>query len=85
MGALDGVLFAVLLMSCLLGLWRGVIRETMALAAWLLGFVFSSNYAADLAAPLPRVLWDNRRQGWGWWLLCLYRNRLERFRSGSKT
>jgi membrane protein required for colicin V production len=41
MGALDGVLLAVLLMSCLLGLWRGVIRETMALAAWLLGFLLS--------------------------------------------
>lgn len=66
MGALDGVLLAVLLMSCLLGLWRGVIRETMALAAWLLGFLLSSKYAADMAMQLPPDWGDKLRYLAGW-------------------
>ena len=69
MGALDGVLLAMLLMSCLLGLWRGVIRETMALAAWLLGFLLSSKYAADMAAQLPPDWGDNLRYLAGWLLV----------------
>lgn len=69
MGALDGVLLAVLLMSCLLGLWRGVIRETMALAAWLLGFLLSSKYAADMAVQLPPDWGDNLRYLAGWLLV----------------
>lgn len=69
MGALDGVLLAVLLMSCLLGLWRGVIRETMALAAWLLGFLLSSKYAADMAVQLPPDWGDQLRYLAGWLLV----------------
>ena len=69
MGALDGVLLAVLLMSCLLGLWRGVIRETMALAAWLLGFLLSSKYAADMAVQLPPDWGDNLRYLTAWLLV----------------
>jgi membrane protein required for colicin V production len=69
MGALDGVLLAVLLMSCLLGLWRGVIRETMALAAWLLGFLLSSKYAADMAVQLPPDWGDNLRYLAAWLLV----------------
>ena len=69
MGALDGVLLAVLLMSCLLGLWRGVIRESMALAAWLLGFLLSSKYAADMAVQLPPDWGDQLRYLAGWLLV----------------
>ena len=60
---------AILLMSCLLGLWRGVIRETMALAAWLLGFVLSSKYATDMALHLPPDWGDNLRYLAGWLLV----------------
>jgi membrane protein required for colicin V production len=69
MGTVDGVLLAILLMSCLLGLWRGVIRETMALAAWLLGFVLSSKYATDMALHLPPDWGDNLRYLAGWLLV----------------
>ena len=69
MDTLDGVLLAVLLMSCLLGLWRGVIRETMALAAWLLGFVLSSKYAADMAVHLPPDWGDPLRYLAAWLLV----------------
>ena len=69
MGTLDGVLLGVLLISCLLGLWRGVIHETMALAAWLLGFVLSSKYAADMALHLPADWGDKLRYLTGWLLV----------------
>ena len=69
MGTLDGVLLGVLLISCLLGLWRGVIRETMALLAWLLGFVLSSKYAADMALHLPADWGDKLRYLTGWLLV----------------
>ena len=69
MGTLDGVLLGVLLISCLLGLWRGVIRETMALLAWLLGFVLSSKYAADMALHLPADWGDKLRFLTGWLLV----------------
>ncbi len=69
MGTLDGVLLGVLLISCLLGLWRGVIHETMALAAWLLGFVLSSKYAADMALHLPADWGDKLRFLTGWLLV----------------
>lgn len=52
MSTLDGVLWGLLLLSCLLGIWRGVIREIMSLVAWLLGFVLASKYAADVALEL---------------------------------
>jgi len=71
MGALDGVLLAVLLMSCGLGLWRGVIQETMALVAWLLGFVASSKYAATMATQLPANWGDNGRFLAAWFLVFL--------------
>ena len=52
MSTLDWALLAVVAVSCVLGLWRGVIRETLSLAAWLLGFVLSSKYASAVAAWL---------------------------------
>jgi membrane protein required for colicin V production len=71
MDTLDGVLLAVLLMSCALGLWRGVIQETMALVAWLLGFVLSSKYAADMALQLPADWGDNWRYLAAWLMVFL--------------
>ena len=53
MGTVDWALLAVLAISCLLGLWRGVIRETLSLVAWFLGFVLSSRYASSVARQLP--------------------------------
>ena len=69
MGTLDGVLLGLLLLSCVLGLWRGVIHETMSLVAWLLGFVMSSKYAADVAQQLPLDWGDNLRFVVAWLLV----------------
>lgn len=70
MSTLDWALAALVAVSCLLGLWRGVIRETLSLAAWLLGFVLSSKYASTLAAWLtwPDVS-ANGRQVVAWLLV----------------
>lgn len=70
MGNLDWALLAVLVLSCLLGMWRGVIREALSLAAWFLGFVLSSKYASELASHLPLTDWsDNARQALAWVLV----------------
>ncbi len=59
MSYLDWALLAVLVLSCGLGFWRGVIHETLSLAAWLLGFVLSSKYASEVASHLPISDWSN--------------------------
>lgn len=70
MGNLDWALLAVLVLSCLLGMWRGVIREALSLASWFLGFVLSSKYASELASHLPLTDWsDNARQALAWVLV----------------
>jgi membrane protein required for colicin V production len=72
MSTLDWALLAVLAVSGLLGLWRGVIRETLSLAAWLLGFVLSSKYASALATQLPLPeLSDNWRRVVAWALVFI--------------
>ncbi len=72
MSALDWALLAILAFSCVLGLWRGVILETLSLLAWLLGFVLSSKYAAALALDLPLTDWgDKGRYALAWVLVFL--------------
>lgn len=72
MSTLDWALLAVMGLSCLLGLWRGVIRETLSLAAWFLGFVLSSKYAGELAIQLAWLEWsDNWRLVLAWVLVFM--------------
>jgi len=42
-----------LLVSGLLGVWRGVVREVMSVLAWVTGVVLAGRFAADLAQLLP--------------------------------
>ena len=51
----DGVLGSVLLLSMLVGLWRGLVREWMSLAGWVGAFVAAQWLADDVAQALP--LW----------------------------
>jgi membrane protein required for colicin V production len=72
MSNLDWALLALLLLSGLLGLWRGVIRETLSLVAWVLGFVLSSKYATDVALHLSIPDWsDSARLALAWVLVFL--------------
>jgi len=53
MSSLDWAITAICLLSVLLGVARGVIRELLALAAWVIGIVLALQFAAPLGALIP--------------------------------
>lgn len=53
MTGLDFVFIAILLVSMLIGLWRGLLYEVMSLLGWPIAFVLSRLSAATLAPLLP--------------------------------
>ncbi len=53
MPALDWVFAAVLLLSVLLGLWRGLVYEVLSVAGWVAAFVLAQWFAPEVAAWLP--------------------------------
>lgn len=53
MTGLDFVVIGILLLSLLLGLWRGLVHEVMALLGWPLAFVLSKLFAGNIAPLLP--------------------------------
>ena len=52
MTAFDYAVLAVLLASALLGLWRGVVSEILALAAWVVAFLVARAEASKVASWL---------------------------------
>ena len=53
LSAVDWILLAVLGLSLLLGLWRGIVQELLSLAGWVAAFYVSQMYAPMAAAWLP--------------------------------
>jgi membrane protein required for colicin V production len=53
MALTDWVLLAVLLLSVLLGAWRGLVYEVLSVAGWVAAFVLAQAYADEVAAMLP--------------------------------
>ena len=53
MTGFDFVVIGILLLSALLGVWRGLIHELMALLGWPFAFVLCKLFAGDLAPLLP--------------------------------
>ena len=53
MAVLDWVFLAVLLLSLMLGAWRGLIFELLSLASWAIAFVLAQWFAPDVAQRLP--------------------------------
>jgi Uncharacterized membrane protein, required for colicin V production len=53
MTGFDFVVIGILLLSSLLGLWRGLVYELMAMLGWPLAFVLSRLFAGDIASLLP--------------------------------
>lgn len=53
MGWMDWALLAVLLLSALLGLWRGLVYEVISVAGWVVAFVLAQAYAAEVSMWLP--------------------------------
>ena len=51
--AVDWILLAVLGLSLLLGLWRGIVQEVLSLVGWVAAFYVSQMYAPQAAAWLP--------------------------------
>lgn len=49
----DGVLLGVLLVSTVLGFWRGLVHEMLSLAGWLAAFFLAQWLAPALAAYMP--------------------------------
>ncbi|MEY4978411.1 MAG: hypothetical protein RLZZ352_681 [Pseudomonadota bacterium] len=54
---LDWVFVAVLLLSALLGVWRGLVFEVLSVVSWVVAFVLAQAYAVDAAVRLPLQAW----------------------------
>jgi membrane protein required for colicin V production len=53
MNTVDGVLLLVLLVSVMVGMWRGLVYEVLSVAAWVTAFVLAQAYAARAASLMP--------------------------------
>lgn len=53
MPALDWIFATVLLLSMLLGAWRGLVFEVLSLFSWVAAFVLAQWFALDAASYLP--------------------------------
>lgn len=53
MNGVDFVVIGILLLSLLLGLWRGLVHEVMALLGWPLAFLLSKYFAGNIAPLFP--------------------------------
>ena len=51
--AVDWILLAVLGLSLLLGVWRGLVQELLSLAGWVAAFYLAQMYAPLTANALP--------------------------------
>ena len=71
MNTVDWVLLSVLLLSGLWGVWHGVVKEVFSLMAWILGFVLSSQFAADASQVLPLSWTQGLRMACAWVLIFL--------------
>lgn len=53
---LDWTIFAVIVISALLSLWRGFVREALALAGWVLAFFVARGFHDDLSPFLSEEI-----------------------------
>ncbi|WP_066158008.1 CvpA family protein [Hydrogenophaga pseudoflava] len=53
MNAVDGLLLFVLLLSAVVGMWRGLVYEVLSLMVWVAAFLLAQAYAGDVARLLP--------------------------------
>ena len=53
LAALDWIFATVLLLSVLLGAWRGLVFEVLSLASWVAAFLLAQWLALDVAGFLP--------------------------------
>jgi membrane protein required for colicin V production len=53
LGWVDWVLLAVLVVSVVVGLWRGLVFEVLSLVGWVVAFIAAQAFAPGVAAVLP--------------------------------
>ncbi len=53
LGWVDAMLLAILALSVLIGLWRGLVFELMSLVGWVVAYVTAHLYAPQMAAHMP--------------------------------
>lgn len=53
LGWVDWTLLAVLLLSVVVGLWRGLVFELMSLAGWVVAYVAAQVWSPEVASWLP--------------------------------
>ena len=53
---LDYAVIGVMLLSVAWGVWRGLVREVMSLAGWVIAFLAANLFAGPLAEALPRSI-----------------------------
>lgn len=72
MSTMDLIIVIVVGLSCLFGLWRGFVREILALLSWVVAILVASLYSPHLA-PSFEVLIGNAtaRYALSFFLLCL--------------
>ena len=58
MAVFDAVVLGTVLVSMLLGAWRGLVYELFSLVGWVAGFFVARLFAPDVAAWLPLQGWD---------------------------
>jgi membrane protein required for colicin V production len=56
MTGLDYAVLGVMGLSVLFGVWRGLVREVVSLAGWVIAFLAANLFAAPLAQTLPRSI-----------------------------
>ena len=56
MTAFDYVVLLILAASIVISVLRGLVKEVLSLAGWLVAFIVANRYGADLAALLPALI-----------------------------
>ena len=56
MNAVDTAILVVVVLSCLFGLWRGLVKEVLSLLTWVAALVVARVYSDDLASYMINVI-----------------------------
>ena len=53
MTEIDWIICALLVLSTVVGIMRGVIREVLSIVGWVAGFMLSMSFAGEIADRVP--------------------------------
>lgn len=56
MNGADWIIIALVLISCLIGVWRGFMREAISLATWIIGLWLAWNFSSSVEPMLGGLL-----------------------------